>query len=164
LNQTKPQLGEKPLTVIEHMNIKHVLGFPGLFREELGKEGNRFRIVISHGKKKTQEYFFFGAKKSEAEALASAIERWKEIRKSFPVITRVAFAQIERRKSRSGVVGVTRVTKKFKGFEYDFWRATWTDRRGVRRARVFSVNKYGEADARKEAEAARQKGLDDLRD
>jgi hypothetical protein len=96
------------------MNVKHVSGFPGLFREELGKEGTRFRIVISHGKKKTQEYFFFGAKKSEAEALASAIERWKEIRKSFPVITRVAFAQIERRKSRSGVVGVTRVTQKVK--------------------------------------------------
>jgi hypothetical protein len=145
------------------MNIKHVSGFPGLFREELGKEGTRFRIVISHGRKKTQEYFFFGVKRSEAEALAAAIERWKEIRKSFPVITRVAFAQIERRKSRSGVVGVTRVTQKVKGFEYDFWRATWTDRRGARRIRVFSINKYGEDDARKRAEEARQKGLDDLR-
>jgi hypothetical protein len=146
------------------MNVKHVSGFPGLFREELGKEGTRFRIVISHGKKKTQEYFFIGAKRSEADALALAIERWKEIRKSYPVITRIAFAQIERRKSRSGVVGVTRVTQKVKGFEYDFWRATWTDRRGARRIRVFSINKYGEDDARKRAEEARQKGLDDLRD
>jgi hypothetical protein len=141
------------------MKITRVSGFPGLYREELGKEGTRFRIVIRRHNEKTQEYFFFGAKKSEADALASAIERWKELRKSLPVLTRTTFAEIERRKSLTGIVGVRRVTQMARGHEYDFWRAVWTDRRGNRRARVFSVNKYGGDEAKKLAVKARREGL-----
>ena len=146
------------------MKITRVSGCPGLYREELGKEGTRFRIVIHRDKKLTQEYFFFGVKKSEADARAAAIARWKVLRKTLPVITRVAFAEIERRKSRTGVVGVTRVMQTVKGFEYDFWRATWTGRRGERHIRVFSVNKYGEDEAKKLAVKARRDGLAELAD
>ena len=146
------------------MKVERVSGYSGLYREELGKEGTRFRIVIHHNGETIQEYFFFGAKRSEADARAAAVTRWKELRKTLPVITRVAFAEIERRKSRTGVVGVTRVTTKSKGFEYDFWRATWTGRRGERHIRVFSVNKYGEDEAKKLAIKARRDGLAVLAD
>ena len=141
------------------MKIKRVSGYPGLYREELGKEGTRFRIRIRRNNETTQEYFFFGVKRSEADARAAAIKRWKELRKSSPVITRTAFAEIERRKSRTGIVGVTQVTQLVKGHEYDFWRAVWTDRRGNRRTRVFSVNKYGGKEAKKLAVKVRRKGL-----
>jgi hypothetical protein len=61
------------------MKIRRVPKFPGLYREDLGKEGTRFRILIQRNKKRVQEYFYFGVGKSEAEAFALATERWKEV-------------------------------------------------------------------------------------
>lgn len=139
--------------------MRRVPGYPGLYREDLGKEGCRFRIVITRNKKIIQEYFYFGVGRSEAEARAKAIARWKEIRSSLPVITRSAFAQIERRKSRTGMVGVRRITDEVKGHPYDFWVAVWSDRRGNRKTRKFAVNKYGEAEAKKMALKARAEGV-----
>jgi hypothetical protein len=68
--------------------MRRVPGHPGLYREDVGEEGTRYRIVISRGGKKIQEYFYFGAKRSEKDAPAAAIRRWQEIRDSSPVITR----------------------------------------------------------------------------
>jgi AP2 domain len=139
--------------------MRRVPGFPGLYREELGKEGTRYRIVISRNRKKLQEYFYFGDKTTEADARAKAVRRWKEIRDSLPVITRAAFAQIERRKSRSGIVGVRRITSEVKGHPYDFWIAVFSDRRRNKKMRSFSVNKYGEDKAKELALKARRDGL-----
>jgi hypothetical protein len=123
-----------------------------------------FRVKLYRQGALFQEYFSFKDHGGEDGALVAAQAYWTEVRQSFPKLSRKQSMQVERRKTRTGKVGVTRVTQKLKGFEYDFWRATWTDWRGARRIRVFSVNKYGEAEARKLAEAARQKGLDDLPD
>lgn len=141
------------------MNARRLAGYPGLYREDLGKEGKRYRIVITRNKKITQEYFYFGVGQSEAAARAKAIARWKEIRSSSPVITRSAFAQIERRKSRTGIVGVRRITDEVKGHPYDFWVAVWSDRRGNTKTRKFSVNKYGEDKAKELARKARREGV-----
>ena len=144
------------------MTVKRVAGYPGLYRERLGKEGSRYRIRISRNHETIQEYFFFGISRTEAEARRRAIRRWKQIRKSLPVIGRVAFAQIQRRRSRSGIVGVRRTTQTVKGHEYDFWEAWWSDRRHNRRSKRFSVNKYGEDKAKHLAVKARRKGLAEL--
>lgn len=141
------------------MKVRRVPGHPGLYREKLGKEGSRYRIVITRNKKTIQHYFFFGVRRNEAAARARAIRRWKQIRRSMPVITRSAFAQIERRKSRTGIVGVRRITDEVKGHPYDFWVAVWTDRRGRTKTRKFSVNKYGEDKAKKLARKARREGV-----
>jgi hypothetical protein len=141
------------------MNVRRVRGYPGLYREKLGKEGSRYRIVITRNKKTTQEYFFFGVGRSEAEARAQAIRRWKQIRSWLPVLTRSAFAQIERRKSRTGMVGVRRITDEVRGHPYDFWVAVWTDRRGKTKTRKFSVNKYGKDKAKALARKARREGV-----
>jgi hypothetical protein len=146
----------------ERMNIRRVPGFTGLYREELGKEGTRFRIVITRNKKTTQEYFYFGATKSEIEARTLAVQRWKEIRSTLPVIARTAFAQIERRKSRTGIVGVRRITDEVKGHPYDFWVAVWSDRRRNTKTRKFSVSKYGEDKAEELALKARRDGLTEM--
>ncbi len=146
------------------MKIKRVSGYPGLYREELGKEGSRFRIVIQHKNATRQEYFYFGAKRSEADARAEAIKRWKEIRETTPVMSRVEFAQVERRKSRTGIVGVRRTRKIVKGHEYYFWEGWWSDRRRNRRVHGFSVDKYGEEEAKKRAIKARRDGLAEIAD
>jgi hypothetical protein len=54
------------------MNVRRVPGYPGLYREKLGKEDSRYRIVITRNKKLIQEYFFFGGARREAEARARA--------------------------------------------------------------------------------------------
>jgi len=141
------------------MNQRRVAGYPGLYREELGDLGTRYRIVITRNKKMTQEYFYFGKKHSESEARKQAIKRWKEIRADLPVITRAEFAQIERRKSPSGTVGVRRITEETKGHPYDYWIAVWSDQRGNKKMKKFSVTKYGEKDAEKLARIARAEGL-----
>ena len=135
--------------------MRRTPGFPGLYREKLGKEGTRYRIVISRNRKKIQEYFYFGDKRTEAEARAKAVRRWKQIRNSSPVITRAAFA----RKSRSGIVGVRRITRKVRRHPYDFWIAVFSDRRGNKKWRSFSINKYGENKAKALARKARSDGL-----
>ena len=139
--------------------MRRLTGYPGLYREHCGKEGARYRIAISRDKKKIQEYFYFGDKRTEAEARAKAIRRWKEIRDSLPILSRAAFAQIERRKSRSGIVGVRRIRKESRGHPYDFWIAVFSDRRGDKKWRSFSIDKYGEKKAKALAMEARRKGL-----
>lgn len=141
------------------MSERRVPGYPGLYREELGKEGNRFRIIITRNKRRLQEYFYFGVGRTEADALAKAVRRWKELRASLPVVTRSAFAQIERRKSRTGIVGVRRITSEVKGHPYDFWVAVFSDRRGNRRTRSFSINKYGEDKAKALAVKTRREAV-----
>lgn len=147
---------------VTHTTARRVPGCPGLYRENLGREGSRFRIVITRNKTIKQEYFYFKTGQNESAVRKKAIRRWRKIRRSLPVITRSAFAQIERRKSRSGIVGVQRITDTVKKHPYDFWVAVWTDRRGQRRCHKFSVLKYGEDEAKKLAIKARRDGLRDM--
>ena len=146
------------------MNERRVPGYPGLDREDLGKEGNRFRIVITRGKKITQEYFYIKEGADEAKVRDKAIQRWEEIRRVFPVLTRATFAQVERRKSPSGMVGVRRIVSIVKDHPYEFWIAVWSDHRGNRRMRSFSINKYGEKAAKQLATKARREGLEQMGD
>jgi hypothetical protein len=152
-------MNEHPARTMRQMKPRRVRGYPGLYREELGAEGKRYRIVITRKKRTTQEYFYFGVGRTEAKARAQAVARWKKIREKAPVMSRAAFAQIERRKSRTGIVGVRRVTEQVKGHSYEFWVAVWSDRRGRKRTRKFAVNKYGEVKARKLACKARREGV-----
>lgn len=136
--------------------------FPGLYREVVGNEGKRFRILINHNKEIIQEYFYIGLTTTEAQAKRAAMKRWRELRAIYPVITKRRFREIPRNVSSSGITGVTRIVTVVKGYEYEFWKATWTTKRGVKRSRQFSVNKYGERKSKKLAIAARREELDKI--
>jgi hypothetical protein len=136
--------------------------YPGLYRET-GNDGmSRFRILINHNKEIIQEYFYFGEKMPEAKARKAAMERWKEIRESIPVLTKRRFMEVPRRPTASGVAGVTRITTVSNGYEYEFWKASWTTRRGVRKSKQFSINKYGEKKAKRLALEMRREALDKI--
>lgn len=137
-------------------------GFPGLYREVNGKEGKRFRILINHNKEIIQEYFYVSNATTEAQAKKSAIARWREWRVLYPVITKRRFREIPRHPTSTGITGVTRIISTVKGHEYEFWKATWTTLRGDKRTRQFSVNKYGETEAKRLAIEARQEALDQI--
>lgn len=136
--------------------------FPGLYREVSDKRSPRFRILINHGADVIQEYFYFGTKVSEAAARKAAIERWREIRKEVPVLTKRKFRELARKTTASGVAGVTRITTKRRGHEYDVWKANWTACDGTRGSRQFSVNKYGEWEAMRLAIQKREEELDKI--
>lgn len=66
-------------------------------------------------------------------------------------------------RNRSGTVGVRRSVKTdVRGeyeFTYAFWVAQWTDGKGKRRTRSFSVDRYGEDEAYRMAVKARNDGV-----
>ena len=121
-----------------------------------------YRVRIHRQGTLFMEYFPFKNFPDEQAALAAAKKYWQEVREAFPRLTAKENAQVERRKSLSGTVGVSRVVQTVKGNEYEFWRATFTDSRGARRVRQFSINKYGEAEAKKKALQTRKEGLAQL--
>ncbi len=139
-----------------------IKGYPGLYREDCGKEGKRFRILIHFNKQITQEYFYFGISVSETKAKRAAIQRWRELRSIYPVITKRRFREIPRNVSDSGIPGVTRITSTSKGHEYESWKAVWTTTRGAKLSRQFSVLKYGDKVAKKLAIEARNAALDEV--
>jgi hypothetical protein len=110
-----------------------------------------YRVKLLRQGAMFQEYFPFKSYPSEAAALAEAKKCWSEIREAFPRMSRQQSCEVIRRKPPSGIVGVGRIIQNVKGHDYEFWRATFTDRRGNRKVRVFSVNKYGEDEAKKRA-------------
>ncbi|MGJ8634146.1 MAG: AP2/ERF family transcription factor [Luteolibacter sp.] len=137
-------------------------GFPGLYRETSKNGSSRFRILINHNKEITQEYFYFGVKVTESAARKAAKERWKEIRSVYPVLTKRKFREVLRKPTASGIAGVNKITTYSNGYEYEVWKATWTNRRGRRISKQFSINKYGTREAKRLAIEARMEGLDKI--
>jgi hypothetical protein len=141
-----------PTTTIE--------GHPGLQRMDYPDQSIAcYRVKLLRQGAMFQEYFPFKNYESEAAALAEAKRCWRDIRETFPRMSRRQYCEVKRRNSRSGVVGVSKITKMRKGHKYEFWRATFTDRRGNHKVRIFSVNKYGDAGAKKRALEARKEAL-----
>ncbi len=137
--------------------------YPGLYQETSSDgSSSRFRIVINHNKKIIQEYFYFGVNTSEQAAEKAAIKRWREIRKKIPVLTKRRFREILRKPTASGIPGVTRITTTSKGYEYEVWKASWTNRSGNRKSKQFSINKYGTREAKRLAIETRREALDKI--
>lgn len=115
------------------------------------REGALFRKVFSD-----RDYG------GEEGSLAAAEEFHKQLISYFPPKTRKEHSE-QRRKNSRDIIGVSRITKATKGHKYDFWQATWTDAKlGKCRNKAFSINKYGEDEARRLAIETRQRHLDEL--
>lgn len=141
---------------------QNLKGYSGLYQEVAGNGATRFRILINHDNEIIQEYFYSGADISERAAKNAAIARWREIRKKIPVLTKRKFREVLRKPTASGISGVTRITTYPRGHEYDVWKATWTTRSGDRKSRQFSINKYGEKEAKRLALECRREALDKI--
>ena len=138
-------------------------GCPGLQRMEYSEQSVAcYRVKLLRQGEMFLEYFPFKSYPSKAAAFAEARKCWREIREAFPRMSRHQTCQVERRKSPSGIVGIARIIKQSKGRDYAFWRANFTDRRGNRKVRIFSVDKYGEAEAKKRAIRVRKDALVEL--
>ena len=120
------------------------------------------------GKRRDQRPFhiIFNISKysSEEACFKAAKARAKTLHKLYPPLTRREYAQIHRKNFKNEVVGVRKLVKKVKGFEYEFWEASWSPRVGVVKKRLFSVNKYTDKGAERMALETRQEGLANMED
>jgi hypothetical protein len=95
----------------------------------------------------------------KAKGLVKARAIYAKLAKAHPKMTRQEFAQVVRRPNKTGIPGVTRLTKVVRGRKYVFWQATWSPEPGVVAKQAFSVDKYGVAKAKALAIRARKTGL-----
>lgn len=137
----------------------------GISRIDQEEKHNHGWFVRVTRKGKTYSAFFTDKKHGgKTKALAAAREGLKKLRAKYPPMSRKEFAKVQRRRTKSGIVGVTRLTKNVKGKNYHFWQATWSPKPGVIEKKVFSISKYGAEKAKKLAIAARKKGVREMMD
>lgn len=100
---------------------------------------------------------------SKSAALRAAREHYRQLTRDNPKTSRREYA--ERNTARTGeIIGVQRVVNVRHGHEYQSWKVRWSPKKGVRRVKTFSIEFYGEAEAKRLAIEARLKGLAEMRE
>lgn len=100
---------------------------------------------------------------SKSAAKSAAREHYRQLVRDNPKISRREYA--ERETARTGkIIGVQRVVNFRFGHEYESWKARWSPKKGVRSVKTFSVEFYGEREAKRLAIEARLNGLAGMRE
>ena len=98
-------------------------------------------------------------------AFRAAQKHFRGLEKKYRPMTRRAWAELLRRKGKTGIIGVRRVIVRRRGHPRRvYWQANWSPRPHLVRRRVFSVRKFGERKARTLAILARRIGVRTMRD
>jgi hypothetical protein len=98
-------------------------------------------------------------------AFRAAQKHFRGLQKKYQPMTRKSWAELVRRKGKSGIIGVRRVVIKRPGQRrLVLWQANWSPRPYLVRRRTFSVRKFGERKARALAILARRIGVQTMRD
>lgn len=97
----------------------------------------------------------------ESAALRAARRCYRRMLIEHPKLTRQENA--ERETVRTGdIIGVRKLLKPRFGHVYEVWEARWSPKKYQRRVRTFSVEKYGENEAKRLAVEARLQGLGEM--
>jgi hypothetical protein len=107
---------------------------------------------------------FFADKKhgGRAQALAAAQRHYRKLLRKLGLPkqrSRRWWAELLRRRGRSGIIGVQRLVDWRSMQPRKYWKATWSPKPYVVRRKEFSVRKYGFRKARLLAIRARRAGL-----
>lgn len=119
-------------------------------------DGWGWRVLITRAPRQEWRFFSDGADgpfDSLRAAIAWRDETWRRLGPS---------AHARRRGPRpsvTGLVGVTREVVRRNGRVYEKYRAAWLDADDQPRKRTFSIDRYGEQDARRRAARARRDGV-----
>ena len=97
-------------------------------------------------------------------AFRAAQKHFRGLEKKYQPITRKRWAEMLRRKGKSGIIGVRRAIIRRRGKRGRvYWQANWSPKPHVVRRRTFSVRKFGERKARTLAILARRIGVQTMR-
>jgi len=121
-----------------------------------------WQVRLQSRGEKFSKFFKDSDYKSKDTALKSARRFYNQLCKENPKSTRQDHA--ERKTVRTGeIIGVRRLLKVDKRWSeehiYVVWEAKWSHKKYQRRVRTFSIEKYGEEEAKRLAVEARQQGI-----
>ena len=130
---------------------------------ESGKVTGGWSMRIQRRGKKTEEFFSDTRYGGKRKALVAAQQRRDDIEYGSSHYSAEERADHPSSRNRSGMVGVRlHQQKDIRGeyeYSYWYWVAQWTDGRGRRRTRSFSIHSHGDEEAYNLACEARLKGL-----
>ncbi len=136
---------------------------PGICRiDQPSHRTHGFFVRVSRRGKIHSAFFTDKRYGGREQALAAAREHQRKLAAKLgaPVVmSRRDWAEIVRRKGRSGICGVQRVIDRQSKPWRKYWRATWSPKLGVVRKKQFSIRKFGEEKARRLAIRARRAGV-----
>lgn len=128
-----------------------------------GKPYGGWEVRMQRRRKKHEKFFADGKCGGKRAALQAAKAYRDQLEENLARLSVQELSESPSARNRSGIVGVRRATQKEETDEflytYHFWIAQWTDGKGKRKTRSFSVEKFGEEEAFRRALEARTKGV-----
>jgi len=128
-----------------------------------GKSHGGWEVRIQRRGKKHEKFFADGKHGGRRGALQAAKLFRDELESRLRPYTVKELAKKPSQRNSSGVVGVRKAVQTEETDEYiytyTFWIAQWTDGKGKRKTRSFSVDKYGDDEAYRRAVQARTRGV-----
>jgi hypothetical protein len=133
---------------------------PLLYRVNYPEHGQvGFLVKLNRQNHQVYEVFNFSRFRTRQSCRRAAERFARRMNRKFPRLSRQAMAELRRSNFGRGVIGVRRCIKVVNNKPYKFWEATWSPEPNVVKKKLFSISKYGNAEARKLALGARKKGL-----
>jgi len=139
--------------------------FPGISRiDQSVKHNHGYYVRLTRNGKNFAKFFPDKKCNDKGNALLAAQSFHAGLSSKNPPMPRKKFAQIKRRFSKKGIVGVSKIIKEVKGRNYKFWQATWSPKVGTVQKQAYSIKKFGEIKAKELAIKARNKGVRGMAD
>ena len=128
-----------------------------------GKKHGGWEVRMQRRGRKSEKFFSDNVYGGKLAALQAAKEFRDELEVELRKYSTRELSLKPSVRNRSGVVGVRLHQQKDRRGEYEYfywyWIAQWTDGRGRRKTKSFSVHQYGDEEAYRMACNARQKGV-----
>jgi hypothetical protein len=120
-----------------------------------------YLVKLNRRRQRIYEVFNFSRFKTKVLCRKAAEVFALKMDQAYPRLSRREMAELRRSNfGRKGVIGVRKCIKVVNQKAYEFWEATWSPQPNVVKKKLFSIRKYGNADAKKRALEARVLGLD----
>jgi len=125
--------------------------------------GGGYLVRVMRKGKRASQFFADDDSGGKRKALVAAKEYRDFLEQKMRGYTAKQLSQKERSNNTSGIVGVRRVDETDYRWEseptYGYWVAQWSPKKGVRKTKRYSVEKYGEDEAYRLAVQARKRGV-----
>ena len=133
--------------------------------ENYKNRANGWQVRLQRRGVKFSRFYKDSDYKSKDTALKSARRFYNQLCKEHPKLTPQEHA--ERETVRTGkIIGVRRLLKIDKRWSeehiYEVWEAKWSHKKYQRRVKTFSIERYGEEEAKRLAIEARLQGLTEM--
>ena len=125
--------------------------------------GGGYLVRVMRKGKRVSQYFSDQEYGGKRKALLAARKHRDKLEDKMRGYTAKQLSQIQRSNNTSGIVGVRRAVETDYRWDseptYGYWVAQWSPKKGVRRTKRFSIEKYGEDEAYRLAVQARKRGV-----